>query len=257
MAALIATLFYGLTILANSRQQQGASPGWVRAPLLAAIALHSGSLQQRLLAGNGLNLGLFQALSIMGLILGTLILLNSMRRGAINLGVWLLPVSALLLLGGAFLETGYQARPVPFGLILHVSFALLAYAMFTLTLFYAVLVRLQDRQLKHHNLTGWLNRLPPLQTMERIQHQLAWVSFVLLTIGMLVGLVSIDNFLAQQIAHKTLLTGAAWLLFAILFWGHHRYGWRAVIALRWLGAGYLLLSLGVFGSKLVLETILG
>ncbi len=258
MLAVIAAVLYGLITVQHALPGQGPlGHRGIRLQLVVAVLMHALSLQGSLWQPQGLNLGLFQVISLIGLMLGTLITLNSMRRGAINLGAWVLPGVALALLGGAFLETGYEARAAGFGLITHVMLALLSYAMFTLTLVYAIVVRVQDRHLKRHQFDGFLKKLPPLQTMERIQYQLAWVSFVLLTLAILVGFVAVENFFGQQIAHKTILTGAAWALFAVLFWGHHVYGWRAVIALRSLIGGYALLSLGFLGSKIVLETILG
>jgi ABC-type uncharacterized transport system permease subunit len=49
----------------------------------------------------------------------------------------------------------------------------------------------------------------------------------------------------------------AWVVFGVLLLGRWRFGWRGRKALRWTLAGYVLLGLAYFGSKLVLETLLG
>ena len=49
----------------------------------------------------------------------------------------------------------------------------------------------------------------------------------------------------------------AWLAFGILLWGRWRYGWRGSVAVRLTLAGIVLLLLSYFGSKFVLETLLG
>ena len=224
--------------------------------LLIAVLCHTTGLQRGVWLDGSVDLGLFKAISILGLILAILVLFNTLRRGVLDLGSWLLPISALAALAGGFLSSGFEARPASFGLLLHVMFALLAYALFTVTVIHALVVRAQDRGLKHHRLSGFLMKLPPLQTMEHAQFRLAWISFVLLTLAMVMGHISAESFLGQQIAHKTVFTLFAWLFFAILFFGHQVWGWRAVMTLRWLLAGYLLLSLGFFGSKIVLELIL-
>lgn len=224
--------------------------------LLIAVLCHTAGLQRGVWVDGTVDLGLFKALSILGLILSILVLFNTLRRGVLDLGSWLLPVSALSALAGGFLSSGFEARPASFSLLLHVMFALLAYALFTVTVVYALVVRAQDRGLKHHRLSGFLLKLPPLQTMEQTQFRLSWVSFVLLTLAMVMGYIGTDSFLGQQVAHKTVFTLLAWVFFATLFIGHHLWGWRAVMTLRWLICGYILLSLGFFGSKIVLELIL-
>jgi ABC-type uncharacterized transport system permease subunit len=57
--------------------------------------------------------------------------------------------------------------------------------------------------------------------------------------------------------HKVVLAIVAWLLFGMLLLGRLRFGWRGRRALRWALSGYALLALAYFGSKLVLETVLG
>jgi ABC-type uncharacterized transport system permease subunit len=53
------------------------------------------------------------------------------------------------------------------------------------------------------------------------------------------------------------LSSCSWVVFAILLWGRHRLGWRGRTAIRWTLTGFGLLMLAYFGSKLVLEVILG
>ncbi len=51
----------------------------------------------------------------------------------------------------------------------------------------------------------------------------------------------------------------AWsgLVFGVLLFGRWRYGWRGSLAVRMTLAGVVLLVLSYFGTKLVLEVILG
>jgi ABC-type uncharacterized transport system permease subunit len=53
------------------------------------------------------------------------------------------------------------------------------------------------------------------------------------------------------------LSIGAWLVFATLLWGRWRFGWRGRTAIRWTVGGFVFLMLAYFGSKLVLELILG
>lgn len=257
MLTVIAAVLYILVSASHWTQKRLPWQPWSDHLLLGiAIATHALGLQRIIVQQQGIDLGLFKALSLLGLIIGLLALFSQIRRQGPDLLVWLLPLSAASALGGALLSTGYEARTFSFGLILHIMFALLAYALFTVSVVYAFIVRAQDRALKHHKLSSLLMRLPPLQTMERAQFRLLWISFVLLSLAMLIGFVSTDSFMGQQLVHKTAFTLLAWVFFCILFAGHHLAGWRAVMTIRWLVPGYLLLTLGFFGSKVVLEFFL-
>jgi ABC-type uncharacterized transport system permease subunit len=81
--------------------------------------------------------------------------------------------------------------------------------------------------------------------------------FVLLTVSLLSGMVFINDIFAQHLFHKTTLSIMTWLVFGVLLWGRWRYGWRGSIAVRLTLAGIILLVLAYFGSKLVLEIVLG
>jgi len=68
--------------------------------------------------------------------------------------------------------------------------------------------------------------------------------------------VFVDDIFAQSLVHKTVLTILAWLLFSVLLWGHYKLGWRSQTAVRFTLAGFAVLMLAFFGSKLVLELVL-
>jgi len=57
--------------------------------------------------------------------------------------------------------------------------------------------------------------------------------------------------------HKTVLSIAAWVVFAILLVGRWRFGWRGRTAIRWTMSGFVTLLLAYLGSKWVLEILLG
>ena len=46
-------------------------------------------------------------------------------------------------------------------------------------------------------------------------------------------------------------------VFAVLLFGRWRFGWRGRTATIWALSGFALLALAYFGSKIVLESILG
>jgi ABC-type uncharacterized transport system permease subunit len=101
-----------------------------------------------------------------------------------------------------------------------------------------------------------MRNLPPLQTMESLLFEMLAVGIIMLTLGLGTGFIYMDDMLAQQVAHKTLLSLCAWVIFAGLLVGHYRFGWRGRVAVRWTLVGFGLLLLAYFGSKLVIEYLL-
>ena len=49
----------------------------------------------------------------------------------------------------------------------------------------------------------------------------------------------------------------AWAIFACLLFGRWRFGWRGRLAARYTIAGFVVLACAYFGSKFVLEILLG
>lgn len=257
MLALPAAVIYGFLALVQWRPTPLFAHKWLICGLLAiAVVLHTLGLKQAIWVSGGLDLGLFKALSVVALVIAVMLLLSQLRDFQVNLGQWLFPVCAIAVLAAIFLESPYQARSFSFGVTLHILFALLALAVFSVTMVYVLLLRTHDRALKTHHLSALSKRLPPLQSMERTQFKLAWIGFTLLTLAMLMGFIFVENYFSQHLIHKTSLTLLSWSFFAVLFIGHHLWGWRALMTLRWYTAAYVLLLLAFFGSKFVLEVIL-
>jgi ABC-type uncharacterized transport system permease subunit len=120
----------------------------------------------------------------------------------------------------------------------------------------AIVLAIQEKQLRQRHLSGIIRKLPPLQTMESTLFQLLTTGFILLAIGLITGLMFLEDMLAQQVAHKTILSFIAWLVFAGLLWGRWRYGWRGRTAIKWTITGFIFLALAFVGSKIILEYLL-
>lgn len=134
---------------------------------------------------------------------------------------------------------------------------MLAYSVLTIAALQALLLALQDHHLRNHHTNGLIMQLPALQIMENLLFELVWIGIVLLSISILTGILFIEDMFAQHLAHKTILSIIAWGIFSTLLLGRYKLGWRGTTAIRWALGGYLLLMLAFFGSKLVLEIILG
>jgi ABC-type uncharacterized transport system permease subunit len=139
----------------------------------------------------------------------------------------------------------------------HIALSTLAYALLTIAAALAVALALLDRRLHNRKPLGWLAILPSMDTLEAGMFQALSAGFAILTLALFSGFIFVEDLFAQHLIHKTVLACLSWVVFAILLLGRWRFGWRGRTALKWTLSGFTLLGLAYFGSKLVLETILG
>ena len=140
---------------------------------------------------------------------------------------------------------------------LHAAFSIFAAGLLTLAAAQALALALLERLLHQPQQLARTLRLPSLQASEDWLFQLIAAGFFVLSLALLSGLVFVDNLFAQHLAHKTVLSLLAWAIFGALLMGRRRWGWRGRRAVRFALSGYATLLLAYFGSKLVLEELLG
>ncbi len=223
-----------------------------------AVLLHGIVLYNLLVSEAGLNLGFFNAISLLLWFIALLLLSASIKSPVENIGIALLPLAALTLLLERFIPSDHViGAGMAMGLGIHILTSLLAYAVFTLAAVQAILVAIQHKHLHNHHPGGFVRALPPLETMESLLFQMISIGFVLQSVSLLSGFISLDDMFAQHQVHKTVFAIIAWSVFAILLWGRWRYGWRGRVAIRWTLVGFVALLLAYIGSKLVQEIVLG
>ncbi len=145
----------------------------------------------------------------------------------------------------------------------HIAVAILAYSTLTIAAFHAVLMALQETRLHARVaapgwLTGALDQLPALLTMEKLLFRLIGIGFVLLTLTVLSGVVFTEQLFGTVFKwdHKTIFALLSWLLFAALLAGRQWRGWRGKTALHFTLAGFATLVLAYVGSRFVYEVVL-
>jgi len=219
-----------------------------------AILLHLGSFCGQL-SEYGLDLGLFNLLSLIGWLISSILLFSALKKPLRSLLLVVWPVSAVLILMSLVLPSEEVSTLSP-PILTHVIFSLLAYALLSLAALQAIIVAFQDYQLRHRHASGFIMQLPPLMVMESLLFEFVWVGFILLSASIISGFIFLEDMFAQHLAHKTVFSLMAWIIFSLLLFGRHRLGWRGAKAIYWTLSGYWLLMLGFIGSKLVLEFIL-
>jgi ABC-type uncharacterized transport system permease subunit len=202
-------------------------------------------------------------LSLCALVVVAIWVATLFRRNAVlEPGLIVLPLAAIATLVDALMP-GPTLAPHPAlgaaatGTVVHVVSSVLAFGILGLAGVYAILVLAVDHSLKRHELNRRIQNLPPLDLLESFLFKLIAAGLAILTVSLASGLIFVDDLMAQHLAHKTILSSLAWVVFGALLLGRWRKGWRGSLAVRLTLAGIGLLLLSYFGSKLVLEVILG
>lgn len=233
---------------------QSRPPNWLLNSLwLWALIIHGASLILTWAKPQPNFIDFFAALSVVLWLTCFLLFLAQLNRPLESLGLLIIPFIPPTLLGSYFFPTQSASLNLSSGLGIHIFISLLAYSMLTLAALHALLLGLQIRQLHDHKPNILVRTLPPLQDMESLLFKVIALGWLLLSLSLISGFIYLDDLFAQHVAHKTILSILAWLVFAILLYGHWQYGWRGKKAIRWTLAGFLLLMIAFFGSKFVLE----
>ena len=219
-----------------------------------AVVIHAGILLG--MHRGALDLHFFAALSLVAFVVSTLTLLVSLSRPVAALGVIVFPLTAVLIAVDSFLAPPTLPHAMDWQIKLHVTVALIAFSVLSMAAALAILLAVQERALRHRQFGPWLRALPPLTLTETLLFRLIGAGFALLTLTLLTGALFVDNLFGQHLAHKTILSIVAWLVFGTLLYGRWRHGWRGQRAVNLTLLGMAMLVLAFFGSKFVLELIL-
>src|SRR5574337_110577 len=153
----------------------------------------------------------------------------------------------------------YHGEPRPMALAATAGTAhgaLISFGILLIAAVLALLLAAQERALRHRRIGPWLRVLPPLTLTETLLFRLIGAGFILLTLTLLTGALFVDNLFGQHLAHKTILSIVAWLVFGVLLYGRWKHGWRGLRAVNLTLIGMAVLLLAFFGTKAVLELIL-
>ncbi len=262
LIAAVAAVLYTLataTIVPGLSRQSRIKAKVVFATATIALIFHAWLLYD-LIHNNaiGQNLSMLNVASVVSFIISLV-----MSLAMLKVRLWfLLPVvysfSVISILASGFLPgvfiTHFENQP---GLLIHISFALLAYATLTIAALYAIQLAWLDYKLKAKKAAAVNPNLPPLLKVERQLFNIILIGNTLLSITLLSGYLFLDDMFAKGLVHKSTLTLVAWFIYSALLWGHYQKGWRGKKVTWFAIAGATLLTLAYFGSRFVNEIILG
>ncbi len=254
MAYIAVTLYLGWALTTHQTIHKTVSLGL----LLVGMLAHGTLLYPYIFTLYGLNLNLFNVLSLISLFFLLFYGLFSLYRPIVSLGILAAPTAFIGMTIGYIGRAPYQPlTDISLGLEAHIILSFAAYCVLLMAAVQALFLRLQIRELKHKSIHRfWVNKLPSLQSMESLLFDMILVGFVLLSIALGIGFIYVQDLMAQHIAHKTMFSVLSWLLFGLLLLRNWRGGLRGKRAANLTIYAFILLAIGFVGSKLVLELLL-
>ena len=223
----------------------------------AGLVWHSQALLGLILLPNGIALTMSSTASFIGLQLALIAVIGAVEPSLRGLsgGLFLLGAAAASVTGTQAVATAGEA--LTWQIQAHILISLFAYGLLTVGAIVAVYALVQDRRLHAGQLSTINHLFAPLETTERLLYGIAAAGFSALFLAVLSGFTFVDDLFAQHLVHKTFLSILALLLFGILLAGRQFAGWRgrrAVFLYLW---GFAMLCLAYFGSRYILEQVLG
>ncbi|MBL4868293.1 MAG: cytochrome c biogenesis protein CcsA [Pseudomonadales bacterium] len=237
--------------------KKSISKQWFLLLGLIAGIFHAHSVLSLIFADAGADLGLFNIASLIGWIVIAIALSTNLFRPFENITVVVYPLAALAIAASLFFDSTFVPRTdLSLPITTHILLSICAYSVLFIAVGQAILIALQNRQLKQKHPQSIIRVLPPLQTMESVLFEIIWIGMALLSASIVTGFLFYEDIFQQHLAHKSVFSLIAWLIFAVLLCGRHVFGWRGRTAIRWTYSGFSFLMIGYFGSKFVLEFIL-
>jgi len=248
---LISTALLIKDSLKNIPKKASITPAWL------AVFLHFGYTSSLFIQQNDLNFSLSSTASIISSLVALLLLLAILTKPVEKLGLAIFPLASIaLLIALLFPEQDRDIQINSWQMSMHILSSIIAFSLLNIAALQAILLAIQEQQLRNHPPKRFIQTLPPLQTMESLLFQMIATGVLFLSISLTSGFIFIQDLFAQHLVHKTILAIIAWVTFSSLLIGRVKYGWRGQTAVKWTLAGFSFLLLAYFGSKFVLEVIL-
>jgi cytochrome c-type biogenesis protein CcsB len=224
--------------------------------LLAGFVVHGAAIAARSWSAGHMAVTTFdEALSFLALLLVAIFLLVQLRRPLVALGAVVSPLAFGLTLAADAVYRG--ARPLPPVLDsawfpVHVVLSFLGDAVFALAFSASLLYLVQERRLKTHRGPG-MRYLPSLETLDRLNYSCLVWGLVLLTLGIVTGIVWAHTAWGRFWSSdpKLLFSLVTWAIYVVLLQGRMTAGWRGRRAATLTIAGFAVIVLSLVGVNVL------
>jgi cytochrome c-type biogenesis protein CcsB len=188
---------------------------------------------------------LFESLSFFAFSIMLIFLIVEGRYKLKVLGAFVAPIAFIFILFSTFLSAEIQMIPPAlqsYWLPIHVTLLFVGDAIFAVAFAVGIIYLIQEKQLKKKKLGPLMRRLPPLDTLDEINHKCLTFGFPLLTVGIITGSIWAEYAWGSYWSWDPKETWSliTWLLYAALLHGRLTVGWRgrkaAILAIIGFGA---------------------
>jgi ABC-type uncharacterized transport system permease subunit len=224
---------------------------------IAGLLFHGQSLSDSVISDAGLHFSFAATLSLIGLQLALIGMVGAVEPTLRGMSAGLLALAAtILLVSGLAPDEGTGAQ-LSWQIQAHILISVFAYGLLAVGAIVALYALVQDRRLRSGQLSAANHLFAPLETTEKMLFGIATSGFIGLLLAVVSGFAFVDNLFAQHLVHKTSLSLLALVLFGVLVAGRQFAGWRGKRAVYLYLWGFFILCLAYFGSRYVLEEVLG
>ena len=254
---IIAGLLFGLTRLQSDSAQRKMLLAVAFITGATGLLWHAWTLSLLVMGAGGMSLSIGNTASFIGLQIALIALLGALEGSLRGLSGGLLVLAGLVavLTGGE--GSAAVAGTLSLQLQTHILISLFAYGLLTVGAIVAIFALIQDVRLRRGLLTSFNQLFAPLETTEKLLFGITAAGFLFLLVAVSSGFAFVENLFAQHLVHKTALSLLALVLFGILLAGRSFAGWRGKRAVYLYLWGFVILCLAYFGSRFVLEEVLG
>lgn len=172
------------------------------------------------------------------------------------LGSIVSPLASILLILTAVIPEGEVLVPPYLRSVwfpLHVGFAFLGNAIFSLAFAAGVMYLIQERQVKGHTLGGVYKRLPSLEILDEINSMCLFIGFPLMTFGIITGFAWSREVWGTflNLNPRAVFSLITWILYATLLIGRVTVGWRGRRAADLAITGFSIVIISYFAINII------
>ena len=254
---IIAGLLFGLARLTELRSQKMLLlfVGYISAAM--GLTWHSWTLWLLIFVPEGMELSIGTTVSVIGLQLALIAMISGLESSLRGLSGGMLLLAGLIgIMAGGNIPS-HETVIMSMQVRSHILISLFSYGLLTVGAIVAIYALIQEARLRA-SMFSPVNRLfAPLETTEKLLFGITSAGFLSLLIAVLSGFAFVENLFAQHLVHKTVLSLLALVIFGVLLVGREFAGWRGKRAVYLYLLGFMILCLAYFGSRYILEEILG
>lgn len=229
---------------------------------LIGLLIHLNSLIQNITQQNGLSLSLINIISLIGFQLALIAVIaafNKSLRGFAGGIIFIASLSAVVSIWSLnyWGNSDIEVKALSWQIKTHALSSLFAYGLLCAGAIISLFALIQNNRLRARKISSFNALFAPLETTENLLFNIASTGFVILFLAIFSGLIFIEDIFSQHLAHKTILSITALIMFGVLIYGRKFYGWRGRSAIYLYLVAFFTLAISYFGTRFILENILG